>query len=228
MGRSELETYSFILTRSLLGLVPHVETGCLCTDLLDWGLLVLLFPALPCRIACKNGIATRGPERPRRAGSHPRRIARGPIYPESSMSVSSVPSNINAQQAGAAQNIAAQARQDLKGLKSARQSGDISGAGNDFSAFMKLLQGIQQTGQSSTSHNSAQNTIASATQSVSSSSAQDAIDQLLKELQLAAQGRHHHHHDHGAQPASNSANSAPAGSATAGSGSGGISIKGAA
>ena len=98
------------------------------------------------------------------------------------MSIHSIPSGINAQHAVGAQGIAAKARHELKGLKTDLPSGDISGARNDFSAFVQLLQSAQQPGQSQTSSAGTSNTISTATQPVSSSSAQDAIGQLLKEL----------------------------------------------
>ena len=66
------------------------------------------------------------------------------------MSISNVSSSINAHQAGGAQSIVTQARQDLKDLASALQSGDLSGAKSGFSALIQLMQGVQQAGQSQT------------------------------------------------------------------------------
>jgi hypothetical protein len=131
-------------------------------------------------------------------------------YPEGNMSISNVPSNVNAAQAGGAQSLVARARQDLKDLASALQSGDLSGAKNDFSALMQLMQGVQQPGQSQIPSSGTQNkasadlaAIGNALQSGSLSSAQDAFNKLLQDMQAAAQGHRHHHHGHAAQYASN-------------------------
>jgi hypothetical protein len=189
---------------------------------------VLLFTPLACVAACQHCyVSEEASAFPVVAKNANCGLLNVSPYPEGNMSISSVPSSINTPQAGGAQSLVARARQDLKELASALQSGDLSGAKNDFSALMQLMQSVQQPSQSQTPSSGTQNkvgtdltAIGNALQSGSLSSAQDAFNKLLQDMQVAAQGHHHHHHGHGAQYASNALGSSTGAGATDSGGSG--------
>jgi len=108
------------------------------------------------------------------------------------MSISSIPASGGALHAGGAKSIATQAGQDVKHLANALQSGDLTGAKNDFSALMQLLQDVAASSLNKTSSDGTQSkagtdlaAIGNALQSGSLSSARDAFDKLLQDMQLA-------------------------------------------
>ena len=117
------------------------------------------------------------------------------------MTISSVSSNVSAYQSGSAQGNFKQARQDLRDLAGALQSGDLPGAQKAFSALQQLMQGVQQSGKSQSQGDGTQSqfgtdlaALGKALQSGDMSSAQDAFKKLQQDMQAAVQGHHHHHH----------------------------------